>query len=189
LRQVFRLNESRYFSDPIQNGTNYVILIHQGEELSYTPELTKVLEKVTKDYIEEQRRAKFTEKGAEIKKAVASAISDGQTFADAAKAQNLSHQAFEAFKRNATPSEGFGADLLPQLDNLKESEVSGWVSTATNGVLVFAAKKLVPSYDLEAEEVKTYLERQNASTSNVEYVMREMMTKALSNTIFTQDNS
>lgn len=189
LGQVFNLNDSRYFSDPIQNGNEYVILIYQGEEPAYTPELPEILAKVTSDFIEEQKRAKFTENGATIKEAVQKALADGQSFADAAKAQNLTHQAFEAFKKNATPPTGFGADLVPQLENLNESDVSDWVSTATEGVLVFAVKKSVPELTSESEEVIAYLERQKASTSNVQFIMQEMMAEALSGTQFAQENA
>lgn len=189
LGQVFNLNDSRYFSDPIQNGNEYVILIYQGEEPAYTPELPEVLAQVTSDYIEEQKRAKFTENGAAIKEAVQKALADGQSFADAAKAQNLTHQTFEAFKKNATPPTGFGADLVPQLDNLNESDVSDWVTTATEGVLVFAVKKSVPELTTESEEVIAYLERQKASTSNVQFIMQEMMAEALSGTQFAQENA
>ena len=189
LVQVFNLNDSRYYSDPIQNGDLYVILIYQGEEEAYTPELTEVLDKVTADYIEEQKRAKFTEKGAEIQGAIQMALSEGQSFADAAKAHNLTHQSFEAFKTTATPPTGFGTDLVPQLENLDEGEVSDWVSTATEGVLVYAAKKSVPELTSDSEEVTAYLERQKASTSNVQYIMQEMMADALSGTAFAQESA
>ncbi len=189
LGQVFNLNDSRYYSDPIQNGDLYVILIYQGEEEAYTPELTEVLDKVTADYIEEQKRAKFTEKGAEIQGAIQKALSEGQSFADAAKAHNLTHQSFEAFKTNATPPTGFGTDLVPQLENLDEGDISDWVSTATEGVLVFAAKKSVPELTSDSEEVTAYLERQKASTSNVQYIMQEMMAEALSGTAFAQESA
>ena len=189
LGQVFNLNDSRYYSDPLQNGDQYVILIYQGEEPAYTPELPEVLDKVTADFIEEQKRAQFTEKGAEIQAAVQKSISEGQSFADAAKAQNLTHQAFEGFKRNATPPTGFSADLMPQLENLNEGAISDWVSTATDGAIVFAAKKAVPELTADSEEVATYLERAKSTASNVQYIMQEMMAEALTGTAFAQENA
>ena len=186
LQQVFRLNDSRYYSDPIQNGDQYVILIRQGEEAAYTPELSEVLAKVTADYIEEQRRAQFAEKGAEIQKEVAAALAEGTSFADAANAQNLNHESLEAFKRNATPPTGFGSDLIPQLENLEEGSVSDWVSTSTEGVLIYAVKKDVPTFTPDSEEVKTYLEQQQAGATNVQLVMQEMLTEALAGTAFAQ---
>lgn len=189
LQRVFNLNESRYFSDPIQNGDLYVILIRQGEEEAYTPELSEVTAKVSADYIEDQRRARFAENGIEIQKTVAAALAEGQSFADVAKAQNMSHESLEAFKRNATPPTGFGADLVPQLENLNEGSVSDWVSTSTDGVLIYAVKKDIPTYTADSEEVKSYLERQQASATNVQFVMQEILTEALSNTAFAQDNT
>jgi peptidyl-prolyl cis-trans isomerase D len=189
LSQVFRLIDGRYFSDPIKNGENYVLLIYQGEEPAYTPEFPEVQARVTVDFIDQEKRAKFIEKGAELKETVATAIAEGKSFADAAKAQNLSHQTFESFVRNAPPSEGFDVNLLTQLDNLNQGEVSDWVATATDGILIYAAKKEVPTYDLEAEEVKAYLEQQATNTSNVQFVIGERMAQELANTRFGQDNS
>jgi hypothetical protein len=56
-------------------------------------------------------------------------------------------------------------------------------------VLVFAVKKSVPELASESEEVTAYLERQKASTSNVQYIMQEMMAEALSGTQFAQENA
>jgi peptidyl-prolyl cis-trans isomerase D len=189
LSQAFRLNESRYFSDPIQNGQNYVILIYQGEEPAYTPELADIRDKVTADYIENKKRAAFIEKGKELKEAIQSATSGGQSFADAAKAKNLTHKAFDSFVRNTTPPEGLNTNLLAQLDYLNQGDISDWVATETDGVLVYAAKKEVPDYNLESDEVKSYLERQATSTSNVQFVIGERLTRELMNTRFAPDNS
>lgn len=185
LQQAF--GQTRYFTDPIQNNDQVVILFIAGEEPAYTPELQEVLAKATDDYIEDQKRAQFAEKGKEIQAAVNAAIDGGQSFADAAKAQNLTHQSFEAFKRNATPPAEFNGDLVSQLENLNEGDISDWVSTTTDGNIVFAAKKSIPEFAEDSEEVKTYLERQQASTSNVQFIMQEMMAKALSGTAFAQE--
>ncbi|MCZ6674152.1 MAG: hypothetical protein O7C75_14575 [Verrucomicrobia bacterium] len=191
LHQVFRLNESRYFSDPIRDGANYVVLFHQGEEAAYTPVLADVRAKVNSDYSEEKKRALFIEKGAAIKEAVQTAIAGGESFESAAKAQNLNHQAFESFKRFAPAPEGFDTNLLNQLNNINQGEVSDWVATATDGTLVYAAQKVAPTFDSGAEEVKTYLEsqRQLVSSANVEPIMRDLLEAELANTSYAQDSS
>lgn len=189
LRQVFRLNATRYYSDPIQNKEIFVILIYQGEIEPYTPELPEVRAQVVTDFTEEKKRALFIEQGKEIREAVSAAVNAGESFESAAKAQGLTHKGFESFTRAGAPPEGLNQNLLNQLDNLNEGDVSDWIATETDGNLVYAAKKVIPDYESDAEEVKAYLESQNLSGSNVELVMREFLTQALSQTVFGRDNS
>lgn len=189
LSQVFRLNESRYFSSPIENSNQYVILIHQGEEPAYTPELSEVLANVTSDLTDERKRALFIEKGAEFNTKIVAALESGESFEEAAKSQGLTHKAFEAFKRTDPSPEGFDQNLLGQLDNLETGDVSEWIASATDGTIIYAAKKVAPTFDAESEEVKTFLETQNQGRSNVELVMGELMNREISKTGLVQDNS
>lgn len=188
LDEVFRLNDSRYYSDPIKNGDNYVILIYQGTEDSYTPSLEEVKAKVAADYKEQEKRAHFIEKGAQLKETILAAIASGKSFALAAEEEKLTHKAYDAFKRSETPPEGLNSSILPQLDNLNEGDVSDWIATDTEGMLVYAVKKEVPSYDKDSEEVKTFIDRQGAGTSNVQFVIGERLSKELANTRFGQEN-
>ena len=192
LSQVFRLNESRYFSDPIANGEDFVILIYQGEEPAYQPEIGEVQLKVKEDLKEERKREQFIDKGSILREAVQSAMANGESFADAAKEQNLTHKAFESFKQSDQQQpEGLEASLINQLPNLSAGDTSEWIATATDGTLLYVATKTVPTFDSEAEEVKTFLES-NArmlSVSNVEPIVSDLLTTELANTAFAQDQS
>ena len=189
LSQVFRL--TRYFSDPIGNGDNFVILITEGAEPAYIPDLSDVKAKVEGDLTEKRKRAQFIEKGAEIKDAILEAMEKGDYFQVAAKAQNLTHQSFEAFKQNAQSPEGLDGSLINQLTNLEEGIPSDWIASATSGTFLFATKKATPTFDLEAEEVKSYMEQNLArlSTANVEPIVSEILMRELEDTAFAQEST
>ena len=189
LNQAFRLTEERYFSDPIQNNNQYVILIYEGEEPSYTPQYPEVQVRVTADYIEEKKREAFKEKGTEMKAAIATAMAEGSSFEEAIKGQGLTHASFESFKRNGPSPEGLAQDLLTHLNNLKEGEVSNWITNATSGTFIFAKTKTVPTFQADSEEVKTYLETQSGRVSNVDSFIRDLLTEALPDTALAPDNS
>jgi peptidyl-prolyl cis-trans isomerase D len=187
LNQVFGLNDSRYYSDPIQNNNKYVVLIYQGEEAAYTPEYPEVQEKVKADYLEGKKREMFVEKGAEIKKAISNAMTGGDTFEAAAKAQNLDHAAFDSFKRAQQIPEGLAQGLLAHLDSLNKGDLSDSVITSTDGTIIFVVEKIVPELNSDSEELKTYLESQSGRVSNVEPIISDFMTRELTGTALARE--
>ena len=187
LSQVFNLNEDRYYSDPIQNNDQYLVLIYEGEEASFTPVYADVQAQVKVDYLEGKKRKLFVEKGVEIKKAISEAIAGGDTFEAAAKAQNLAHAAFESFKRNAQSPEGLAQGLLVHLDSLNKGDLSDSVTTSTDGTIIYVVEKIVPEFNSDSEEIKTYLESQSGRVSNVESIIGDLMTQELSGTALAQE--
>ena len=187
LSQVFNLNEDRYYSDPIQNNDQYLVLIYEGEEASFTPVHADVQAQVKVDYLEGKKRKLFVEKGVEIKKAISEAIAGGDTFEAAAKSQNLAHAAFESFKRNAQSPEGLAQGLLVHLDSLNKGDLSDSVTTSTDGTIIYVVEKIVPEFNSDSEEIKTYLESQSGRVSNVESIIGDLMTQELSGTALAQE--
>jgi hypothetical protein len=187
LSQVFNLNEDRYYSDPIQNNDQYLVLIYEGEEASFTPVHADVQAQVKVDYLEGKKRELFVEKGVEIKKAISEAIAGGDTFEAAAKSQNLAHAAFESFKRNAQSPEGLAQGLLVHLDSLNKGDLSDSVTTSTDGTIIYVVEKIVPEFNSDSEEIKTYLESQSGRVSNVESIIGDLMTQELSGTALAQE--
>jgi hypothetical protein len=187
LSQVFNLNEDRYYSDPIQNNDQYLVLIYEGEEASFTPVYADVQAQVKVDYLEGKKRKLFVEKGVEIKKAISEAIAGGDTFEAAAKSQNLAHAAFESFKRNAQSPEGLAQGLLVHLDSLNKGDLSDSVTTSTDGTIIYVVEKIVPEFNSDSEEIKTYLESQSGRVSNVESIIGDLMTQELSGTALAQE--
>lgn len=189
LRQIFRL--TRYFSDPIENGDNFVIIITEGTEPAYIPELPELQAGVKADLTEERKRTLFIEKGAQLKDLITKAIKNGDTFEAAAQAQKLNHKSFEVFKQNAQPPEGLDSSMINQLPNLEEGAVSEWIASETNGTFLFAAKKTTPTFEFEAEEVISYVEQNTAllSASNVEPIVSEILMKELEGTAFEPEST
>ena len=187
LSHVFNLNDDRYYSDPLQNNDQYVILIYQGEEAAYSPEYDEVQAQVKVDFIEGKKREMFVEKGVEIKKTIAGAMAGGDSFEEAAKALNMAHANFESFKRNAQSPEGLAQGLLAHLDNLNKGDLSDSVTTSTDGTIIYVVEKVVPELEPDSEEIKTYLNSQAGRVSNVESIIGDLMTQALSGTALAQE--
>ena len=186
LNQVFRLNESRYFSDPIQEGDQFVILIYRGRIPERAPTLDEVIDRVTADLGEEIRREKFVAKGQSLKEEIEAALEAGESFTDAASGRELELASFEEYKQSDPAPDGLNPGARNQLEGLEEGEVSNWVADPTNGTLVFAARKLVPDYTLADEPVQTVIKSQSRvlSSRNVDPIISELLDRELADTAY-----
>ncbi len=186
LNQVFRLNESRYFSDPVQDGDQFVILIYRGQTPERSPTLDEVADRVSADLEEELRREKFVAKGQSLKTEIEAALAAGESFESAASSRELDLASFEEYKQSAPAPEGLSAGARNQLEGLEEGEVSDWVTEPTNGILVFVARKLVPDYTLADEPVRTVIESQSKmlSSRNVDPIISELLERELADTAY-----
>ena len=186
LNQVFRLNESRYFSDPIQDGDQFVVLIYRGRIPERAPTLDEVIDRVTSDLAEEIRREKFVAKGQVLKTEIEAALADGESFADAASGQELELTSFEEYKQSDPAPEGLSPGARNQLEGLEEGEVSNWVTDPTNGILVFAARKIVPDYTQADEPVRTVVNSQSRvlSARNLDPIISELLDRELADTAY-----
>ena len=186
LTKVFRLNESRYFSDPIQDGDHFVILIYQGRIAERAPPLTEVQNRVTADLEEELRREKFVAKGKSLKSEIEAALEAGETFEAVSAARELSVASFDAFKQSDPAPEGLSAGAINQLQSLEEGEVSNWVTDSANGTLVFVARKSVPDYSPTDEPVQTVIASQAKAVSarNLDPMISEILERELANTAY-----
>ena len=186
LNQVFRLNESRYFSDPIQDGDQFVILIYRGRIPERAPTLDEVIDRVTADLGEEIRREKFVAKGQSLKEEIEAALEAGESFTGAASGRELELASFEEYKQSDPAPDGLNPGARNQLEGLEEGEVSNWVTDPTNGTLVFAARKLVPDYTLADEPVQTVIKSQSRvlSSRNVDPIISELLDRELVDTAY-----
>ena len=189
LNQVFRLDESRYYSDPIQDGDTFVVFIYQGQIAERTPKLDEVVDQVTADVAENTRRKKFVEKGNDLKTEIESALAAGESYETAATARELAFKSFEKFKQSDPAPEGLTSGATNQLESLEAGQVSNWVSDESQGVLVFAARKSVPDYTLADEEVQTVINSQTKvlSSRNVDPIINELLDRELVGTAFRSE--
>lgn len=186
LNQVFRLNESRYFSDPIQDGDQFVILIYRGRIPERAPTLDEVIDGVTADLVEEIRREKFVAKGQSMKTEIEAALAAGESFTGAASGLELELASFEEYKQSDPAPEGLNPGARNQLEGLEEGEVSNWIADPTNGTLVFAERKLIPEYTLADEPVQTVIKSQSrvVSSRNVDPIISELLDRELADTAY-----
>lgn len=186
LNQAFRLNESRYYSDPIQDGDRFVILIYRGQTPERAPALDEVADRVSADLEEELRREKFVAKGQSLKTEIEAALAAGETFESAAASRELDLASFQEYKQSSPAPEGLSAGARNQLEGLEEGEVSDWVTDPTDGILVFAERKSVPDYTLTDDPVRTVIESQSTvlSSRNVDPIISELLERELADTAY-----
>lgn len=148
---VFRLNEDRDFSDPLQLRDDYIVLLYEETLPSYIPELEEVREAVERDYRNEERRRLLAEKGQEIRKGLVKRIEEGATFTEAAEAEGLTTQSVEDFTRISPPQE-VNRQLVARLDEFEQKEVSQMISLQNFGYFVYLTDKKVPEIDPSSDE-------------------------------------
>lgn len=146
---AFRLSESRLVSDAVTHRQGAVILVWQETQPARTPLLTEVLDRVTADYIESEKRRRFVELGRTLKTDVTQRLAAGTAFAEAATAAaraagvSVTTSQTAAFTRRE-PAADLNPAVFGTLERLEKGQVSDMVLTADQGLLVFAAEKQLP---------------------------------------------
>ena len=146
---AFKLDEKRFYSDaiPVQNGA--VILLWQETLPSRMPLMSEVMEKVTADYTETEKRKRFVASGKKIQDILTSRLAAGDDFATAAQnAANATGVTLDVKSLSpftpANPPEATEFSTYGPLENLKKGQVSSMIIKDQKGVLVYAADKQLP---------------------------------------------
>jgi peptidyl-prolyl cis-trans isomerase D len=146
---AFRLNEFRRLSDAVTHHQGAVILYWQEIQPSRTPLLSEVLEKVSADYTESEKRKRFVELGRALKAAIQDKLQAGNDFAEAVAAAGRAHSITLEAKQLAPftrrePVSDAPAAILSTLDRIEAGQVSDMVITTDQGLLVYATNKKLP---------------------------------------------
>jgi len=146
---AFKLGERRFYSDaiPVQNGA--VILLWQEVLPNRMPLMSEVLEKVTADYTETEKRKRFVASGKVIQSTLTSRLEAGDDFATAAQAASnatgvtVDVKSLSPFTAS-NPPEATEFSTYAPLETLKKGQVSAMIIKDQKGVLVYAAEKQLP---------------------------------------------
>ncbi len=185
--EAFRLNKNRSVSDAVQTDTGSVVLFWRETIPSRTPALTEVRARVSADYVEEEKRRRFTELGRLLRTQVAARVSGGEAFEKAietvAAANNVkvvtkTHPAFSIRQR----PQDVDFAVFNALQNLNKGEVSEFVRSQGNqGLLVYAADKKLPDLsdsNPALAETRARISQFTASRNANEY-LQEMVSREL----------
>lgn len=146
---AFKLNDQRFYSDaiPVQNGA--VILLWKETLPARMPLMSEVLDKVTADYLEAEKRKRFVAAGKTLQSNITTQLAAGKDFAAAAQqaAQTagltLQVKSLSPFTPS-NPPEASEFSTYGPLETLKKGEVSAMIIKGQKGVLVYAADKQLP---------------------------------------------
>lgn len=144
--EAFRLNEKRFFSDPLATENGFVVLLWEENIPSVRPLLNEVRDKVAEDIRQDEKRRLFTERGQQILTSLRERLRSGATFTEAATAEGLNVKTFEEFSRRQPPA-GMESSVLSRLERLGPGDVSEMVLEGTQGNFVYVMDKKAPVLD------------------------------------------
>jgi peptidyl-prolyl cis-trans isomerase D len=183
--EAFRLSQDRIASDALATPAGAVILFWRETQATHKPLFAAVRDRVSADYIENERRKRFVELGRTIKSQLETRLKAGDAFEKAAEASGssslkLETKAVPAFTLRSQP-QGVDYSVLGTLERLEKGQVSDMVISADKGLFVHAADKKAPD-DSEAnpqfaetrKQIASYNGRFGASAFISELVEQEL---------------
>jgi peptidyl-prolyl cis-trans isomerase D len=142
--QIERLNQDRYFSDPLPAPDGSVVVLLWDETLpGYKPLLPEVREKVAADYRAEEKRKRFLEQGWALRARLEATVKAGTPFAKAAAAEKLEVKSYVNLTAQ-NPAQDFPREALNALQNLDTGKVANMIPTAEKGYFVYADQRQLP---------------------------------------------
>jgi peptidyl-prolyl cis-trans isomerase D len=184
--QAFRLSNERILSDPISTPLGAAILVWKESQPSHKPLFTQVRDKVSADYIENERRKRFVELGKNVKTQLETRLKAGDTFEKAAVAVStsagikLEAKTLPAFTLRSRPQD-VDYDILGTLERLDKGVVSDMVITADKGLFVYGIDKKAPDvtdtnpqFAETRKQIASYNGRFGASAYISELVEKEL---------------
>ncbi|MFT4901788.1 MAG: peptidyl-prolyl cis-trans isomerase D [Lentimonas sp.] len=151
LAAAFALNKTRYYSDAYRAADGYALLIYQDRIAPELPAYETVAAAVQTDYLAEQKRALFNERGASLQAELKAQLAAGTAFADAAAALNLGANSFEPFKSAEAPQE-LNRSVLQTAQRMRAGEVSAMLNLQGIGTFVYLKDKNTPEIASDSDD-------------------------------------
>ena len=175
--QISRLNNDRFFSDPLQTETGFVVLFWNETLPAHTPLFSEVRDRVLADYKEGEKRKLFVARGNALRTQLQAAAKSADGFAKAATAEQLTvkpYANFKLFPADQRPQD-LPAQALGTLQSLEQGQVSEMIADAEKGYLVFAQEKKLPDLspaNPRYAELEAQLREFTAGTNENSYLGR-----------------
>jgi peptidyl-prolyl cis-trans isomerase D len=184
--EAFRLSKDRPVSDALSTPMGAVILFWKETQPTHKPLFAEVREKISADYIENERRKRFVELGKTLKSQLEARLKAGDTLEKAVAAVSgnagvkidvKTVPAFTALKR----PQDLDYAVYGTLERLEKGQLSDMVISADKGLFVYAADKKAPDvsesnprYAETRSQLAGYSSRMGASAYITELVEKEM---------------
>ncbi len=183
IRDIRRLDEDRYFTDPRRFGDDIVVALLEETIPAYVPPFEEVRQQVESDYREEERRRLRTERASEIHESLRDRIADGANFAEAAEAAGLEVSSIDPFIQQQAP-DGVPPAVLQRLRELRRGDVSRMIQANDLAYFVYVADRQVPEIDETQEEFLTNLQQTRNFSANIagQFAIQEIQQRAMPRT-------
>jgi peptidyl-prolyl cis-trans isomerase D len=139
-----RLNQERFFTDPLQTPNGFVVLFWSETLPAHKPLFNEVRDRVLADYKETEKRKLFVERGRALRTQLQTASLTADAFNKAATAEKLDVKSYANFSLREQPPQDLPYPALSALQNLEQGKVSDMIATGDKGYLVYAQEKKVP---------------------------------------------
>ena len=172
LESAFALGGNRYYSDAYAVEGGYAVLIYEGRMAPEIPSFEAVQAEVTADYMADEKRRLFNEKGESLQTELEAQLAKDSSFVEAAEALGLRPESYETFIAQDAPRE-LNRSALEQAQSMQTSEVSPMLTIGDSGIFVYVADAVVPeiaSDDEALNQSEDYLARFAAYTSGTALV-------------------
>jgi len=184
--EAFKMNAERPYSEALPTPTGAVVLFWKETQPARKPLLTEVRDKVSADYLDNEKRKRFVELGKMIKSQLETRLKAGETFEKAAGAVasannvKLETKTIPAFTLRSRPQD-IDYSILGTLERLEKGQVSEMVMAQDKGVFVYAMDKQLPELSetnpryLETKtQLASYTARMGGSAYVAELVEQEL---------------
>lgn len=148
--EAFKLGKDRdrLITDALASPTGAVIVVWRDLQPSRKPALTEVREKVSADYVENEKRKRFVELGKMLKSQLEARLKVGDTIDKAIAAVGgsgvkLEAKTIPAFTLRNRPQD-MDYSALGALEHLEKGQVSDMIINADKGIFVYAVDKKAP---------------------------------------------
>lgn len=170
--QITRLDQTRFFSDPLPTPAGAAVLLWNETLPAYKPLLSEVHDRVAADYQDNEKRRRFVEQGKALRAQLQAAVKSGTGFESAATAAKLTVKTYPAFTLRQPPQdlpyEAFGA-----LQTLSAGQVGDMIASADKGYLVCALERKQPDFSAanpRVAEMRAQLMQFTASSNESSYL-------------------
>jgi len=147
--EAFRLSENRVVSDALATPTGALILFWKETQPVRRPLFAEVRDRVTNDYVENEKRRRFVEVGRTIKGLLEARLKAGDTFeqavtsATATTGVKLETSTLPAFALREPPADA-DRSIFGALDRLEKGQISDMVLNPDKGHFIYAADRQLP---------------------------------------------
>lgn len=170
---ALRLNAERPVSEAIPTETGSVVLFWQDTIPSRQPDFAEVRDRVSADYIAQQKDVRFAELGRTLRSGIESRMKAGESFDKAASAAaaaasvKVETKTLPAFTLRQPPQD-FDPTLYRVLQDLEQGQVSEMATAADKGVIAYAQAKTLPDLsdaNPQYAELRKRIAQTNASAN------------------------